>query len=282
VPHKADDDFMQQAAELIGSRLAKDLKLYVEYSNENWNPIFPQVVWQQQRGLEARLNASAAADDSADSQSYDAGLKFSIRRAAQAHSTFRRVLGETRVIAVVGGQSASSGLNDRLLSFYADRGINPLGGHPDALAIAPYFGQIYRPEDVDSRTMTVDDLLDDAEALIETSVGGDTRANRRVADKHDVSLIAYEAGQHMLALGGLENDPAFVQRLIAANRDSRMGRLYRKAHETWLKNGGGLAVYFNSCQTPSKYGTWGALEYQNQPLSKAPKMGTLKALVSGL
>ena len=84
-----------------------------------------------------------------------------------------------------------------------------------------------------------------------------------------------------LALGGLENDPAFVMRLIAANRDARMGQLYRKAHETWLQNGGGLAVYFNSCQTPSKYGTWGALEYQNQPLSNAPKMGTLKALVSG-
>jgi hypothetical protein len=258
VPHMADDDFIERAAELIDERLAHDLKVYVEYSNENWNPIFPQVVWEQERGLSANLNADAAPDDDEASQRYGAGLKFSIRRAARAHATFKRVLGTRE--------------NDT---------INPLGGKPDALAIAPYFGRVYTPSDVGAANMSVAELLDDAEALIETGVGADTRANRKVADKHGVDLIAYEAGQHLLAIGGLENDAAFVQRLIAANRHARMGQLYRKAHASWLKNGGGLAVYFNSCQTPSKYGTWGALEYQSQPTSEAPKHAALMGLVNG-
>ncbi len=29
---------------------------------------------------------------------------------------------------------------------------------------------------------------------------------------------------------------------------------------------------FASCQTPSRYGSWGLLEYQSQPLSEAHKM----------
>jgi hypothetical protein len=60
VPHMADDDFIERAAELIQAQLTADLKVYVEYSNENWNPIFPQVTWEQERGLAAGLNASNA------------------------------------------------------------------------------------------------------------------------------------------------------------------------------------------------------------------------------
>lgn len=280
VPHQADDDFVERAAELIRSQLAPDLKVYIEYSNENWNPVFTQVAWQGQRGLALRLNAGAAPDDDEDAQRYDAGLKFSVQRAAFVHSTFRRVLGASRVVAVLGGQSASSTLNDHLLSYYDDAGINPLGGRPDALAVAPYFGHIFSPAD-GARMTSVDALLDDAEAHIEASIAEATRANRKVADAHGVDLIAYEAGQHMLAAGGLENDAAFVQRLLSANRNPRMGELYRKAHATWLENGGGLAVYYNSCEQWSKFGTWGALEYQGQPLSAAPKMAALRAIANG-
>jgi hypothetical protein len=280
VPPMADDDFVERAAELIRSTLAPDLKVYVEYANENWNPVFPQVAWEAQQGLALGLNEGSAADDGEDAQRYDAGLKFSVQRAALVHSTFRRVLGASRVVAVLGGQSASSALNDQLLSAFDDTRINPFGGRPDALAVAPYFGRVYSPSD-GTEDLSVDDLLDDTEAQIETSVGEDTRANHEVASAHHVDLIAYEAGQHLLAIGGLENDKAFIERLLAANRDPRMGELYRKAHAMWLESGGGLAIYYNSCEQWSKFGTWGALEYQNQPLSEAPKMAALRALARG-
>jgi hypothetical protein len=280
VPHLADDDFVERAAELIRDELASDLKVYAEYSNENWNPVFPQVAWEGQRGLVSGLNEDAAPDDDEDAQRYDAGLRFSVRRAAFVHSTFRRVLGASRVVGVLSGQSASSTLNDHLLSYYDDARINPLGGRPDALAVAPYFGRIFTPDD-GAQDLSVDALLDDTEDQIEASVAADTRANRKVANAHGVDLIAYEAGQHLLAAGGLENDAAFIQRLLAVNRNARMGDLYRKAHATWLENGGGLAVYYNSCEQWSKFGAWGGLEYQSQPLSKAPKMAALRALATG-
>lgn len=279
VPHKADDSFIQQAAMLIKAKLASDLRVYVEYSNENWNSVFSQVDWEQEQGVALGFDTSDSPDDNADSKRYDAGLKFSVRRAARVHTTFRTVLGAARVVAVLSGQSAAPDLNSRLLKFYADSKINPLGGKPDALAVAPYFGKIYTRDDNVTKA-TVDTILDETEALIATSVGDDTQMNRKVADANGVDLIAYEGGQHLLAAGGLEDDDTFVQLLLQANRAKRMGELYRKAHAAWLKSGGGLAVYFNSCEQWSKFGSWGALEYQDQPLEKAYKMAALRALAT--
>ena len=278
VPHQVDDDYIQRAAQLIEQRLDASLKVYVEYSNENWNPIFSQVDWEKAQGLAARLDQVGVNSGEEQGADYWAGLKFSARRAAVAHATFRRVLGAGRVVAVLAGQSGSPALNDQLLESYEDRAINPVGGHPDALAVAPYFGTVYR--DDSASDLSVDDILDDAEASIEDDVAQATRDNRKVANKHGVRLIAYEAGQHLLALDGLEDDDDFVSRLIAANRDPRMGELYQKAHRAWVANGGELVVYFNLCQAPSKYGAWGALEYQDQPADEAPKWQALRVLAS--
>jgi hypothetical protein len=281
VPHQADDDFIQQAAQLISTRLDPALKVYVEYSNENWNGIFPQAAWEQARGLDAGLNkVGVFPNDDDDSGAYWAGLKYAMRRAARVHTSFRAALGDERVVAVVSGQSGFSDLNDQLLVSYEDVRVNPLGGHPDALAVAPYFGRVYQPDQDNADDLTVERLLSDAEAAIADSVARDTAQNHAVARAHHVRLIAYEAGQHILATGGLENDMGLVERTIAANRDPRMGDLYRKAQRAWQDHGGELAVYFNSCEAPGKYGSWGALEYQDESAADAPKWAALRALAA--
>ena len=276
VPHQADDDYVQRAAQLINERLDKRLKVYVEYSNENWNGIFSQVQWEQKRGLE--LGLDALGDHDTDSAAnFWAGMNFAVRRAAFVHAAFKRVMGQ-RAVSVLSGQSANSGLNDMILTAYEDRDVNPLGGEPDALAVAPYFGLIY--DDPDSAdAITVAKILADADSSIAERVTQDTKYNRDVADSHGVQLIAYEAGQHVLAAGGLENNKEIVQRMIAANRDPKMGELYRKAHRAWMQSGGELAVYFSFCEAPGKYGSWGALEYQDQPTTEAPKWAALRAIM---
>lgn len=282
VPHQADDDFIERAAKLIGTGLDKGLKVYVEYSNENWNGMFSQVMWERERAFDAgldRIGAFSRGEDDVDDDAADywAGLKYSVRRAAAVHTIFRKELGQGRVVAVLAGQSANSALNDELLQFYEDKKINPLGGAPDALAVAPYFGKVYG-EDDDADAISVERILNDTDASIAESVGKDTRQNREVADQHDVRLIAYEAGQHVLAVSGLEDDDALIERMIKANRSPRMGELYRKAHRVWQENGGELVVYYSSCQAPTKHGAWGALEYQDQPLTDAPKWAALQSI----
>jgi hypothetical protein len=275
VPHQADDDYIQRAAQLISEKLDKRLNVFVEYSNENWNGIFAQVQWEQARGVAEGLD-QLRSYGSADETEFWAGMNFSVRRAGFVHSVFRRVFGE-RAVTVLAGQSANAGLNEAILNAYEDPRINPIGGRPDALAVAPYFGRVYlEPEDAD---ITVAQILADAEDSIQELVVDATKENRRVADDHDVHLIAYEAGQHVLIAGGLENDPELVQHMIDANRSPRMGELYRQAHRAWLDNGGELAVYFASCEKPGKFGSWGAREYQDQPQSEAPKFAALRAIM---
>jgi len=277
VPHQADDDYIQRAAQLINEKLDKKLKVYVEYSNENWNGIFSQVQWEQTRGLELGLDDLGGGHDSEDAGNFWAGTNFAVRRAGFVHSVFKRMLGQ-RAVAVLAGQSANPGLNDAILSAYEDAEVNPAGGKLDALAVAPYFGRIYDDPDA-ADSITVDKILSDADSSIAELVGKDTASNRAVADSHGVDLIAYEAGQHVLAAGGLENDKEVVQRMIEANRNARMGDLYRKAHRAWMQSGGELSVYFSFCEAPGKFGSWGALEYQDQPSSEAPKWAALLAIM---
>jgi hypothetical protein len=277
VPHKADDDYVQRAAKLIADTLDDELKVYVEYSNENWNGIFTQVQWEQARGIEAKLN-NLREYGSPEEMEFWAGMNFAVRRAAFIHKAFRAALGE-RAIRVLSGQSANSGLNDAILSAYEDERINPLGGQPDALAVAPYFGRIYNEPDKAS-SITVARILADAEESIAELVTKHTRENREIADTHGVHLIAYEAGQHVLIAGGLEKVDGMVEKMIEANRDPRMGELYRKAHRAWQEAGGELAVYFSSCEAPGEFGSWGALEYQDQPAADAPKWQALRDIMN--
>jgi len=280
VPHRADDDFIERAAALIASKLSPDLHVFVEYSNENWNSVFSQVHWEAERGVELGLNQVRDYAGEDDSARYWAGLKYSVRRAAVAHAAFRAALGAERVVAVIAGQNGSSSLNDHLLSFYQDHVINPLGGQPDALAVAPYFGRAYRAPDDDPDQLTLAKILADTEASLDDQVAEATRRNRAVADAHGVRLIGYEGGQHIVAAANLHDDEQLVDRLIAANRAPEMAEFYERAHQAWTDNGGELLVYFNSCEAPSKFGAWGALEYQGQPPSAAPKWRVLSELAA--
>ena len=42
VPHAADDDYVRNLAQLVEQQLDPDLRVWVEYTNEAWNSIFPQ------------------------------------------------------------------------------------------------------------------------------------------------------------------------------------------------------------------------------------------------
>ncbi|MEP7146656.1 MAG: hypothetical protein ABI792_06570 [bacterium] len=45
IPHKADNNYITQMADLIRNNLNPNLKIYVEYSNELWNPTFEQTTY---------------------------------------------------------------------------------------------------------------------------------------------------------------------------------------------------------------------------------------------
>jgi hypothetical protein len=76
----------------------------------------------------------------------------------------------------------------------------------------------------------------------------------------------------LIAYGDAQEDRAFVNKLIAANRDPRMRSIYMHMLDAWYSaSGNGLFMAFNFAETPSKFGMWGLLESQEQPMSAAPK-----------
>ena len=88
-------------------------------------------------------------------------------------------------------------------------------------------------------------------------------------------LIAYEGGQHLVGHGGAENDEALTKLFAAVNRHPRMYDLYRKHLNHWFAEGGGLYGVFSFVGAPSKWGSWGVLEYQDQPASQSHKYRAL-------
>ena len=99
-----------------------------------------------------------------------------------------------------------------------------------------------------------------------------TRDNKALAERFGLRLVAYEGGQHLVATGALMNNEALTEKLIAANRNPRMAQLYDKMFDAWFSESGNeLLVLFNSAELPTKYGSWGLLESQEQLPEKAPK-----------
>jgi hypothetical protein len=279
VPHRADDGYVEALAQLIKARLKSQRKVYIEYSNELWNGIFSQTQWAAEQGCKAGLNKLGKYTGSCneDGPRYWAGIKWNARRTGEIIAIFDRVFAgdKARVVRVIAGHAHNDHMNDVLLSALEDKAINRAGTRADVLAIAPYLGGGLASDLTEQGKMAsvgVSDLLDKLEALLPSDVAEATRNNYKIAQQHSVRLTAYEGGQHLVAPGESQGNEAFVDKLIAANRNPRMRSIYARMLDAWYENSGqGLMVLFNFAETPSKYGAWGLLESQEQELSKAPK-----------
>ncbi|MFA4887349.1 MAG: LamG-like jellyroll fold domain-containing protein [Candidatus Nanoarchaeia archaeon] len=164
----------------------------------------------------------------------------------------------------------------------ANEKLNPTNEKIEAIAIAPYFGASIADDLVDKNevdSITVNQILDRAELDIQTNVNNWMTTMSHYATTHTVQLLAYEGGQHLRATNAGLNNDVLTQKLIAANMDPRMKELYTLYLTQWKQVGGGLFVHFSSIVKPTKWGSWGLLEYTGQPASEAPKYQAVKEFV---
>ncbi|HRD72788.1 MAG TPA: hypothetical protein PK216_07175, partial [Aquimonas sp.] len=109
-------------------------------------------------------------------------------------------------------------------------------------------------------------------AIAETA--GWIASHRSAATARALSLIAYEGGQHLVGIFGVENNNAITDLLTSANRDPRMGQAYASYLAQWNAMGGELFVHFTASGDYSKWGSWGAVEFLDQP--DTPKQQALR------
>jgi len=257
MPHLADDDFVRRFATLVRNRLPPQRKVYVEHSNEVWNGMFAQARYARERGLALGLSKDG----------YEAQLRYHAQRSLEIFRIWEQVFGGSdRLVRVLGSHFANPWASETILGW---RGAYR---HADALAVAPYFGRqfsaparapevrTWRPERlIEACRGEIDLALDQVEALA-------TMARSRGLD-----LIAYEAGQHLAGRGGTQSDTALTRLFVSTNRHPDMKSLYERLLVGWHTRGGGLMLMFSFVSSSGKWGSWGLLEWQDQPRERAPK-----------
>lgn len=277
MPHTATDEYMTKFAQLVKNKLNPKLKVYVEFSNEVWNWQFPQTNYALQQG-QARWGRDKK----------DAYMQWYGMRTAQMCDIWKKTFASQnhRVVCVMGTQTAWKGLENAALDckYWIAEGNKPCYQHGiDAYAIAAYFGaDLGAPEN----SQAVESWLNDADGgfakaieqlkkgkLLPKSTDSLTDNYKNftyhatVAQKRGLQLIAYEGGQHIVGREGVENNEKLTNFFIKLNRHPAMYDLYTQLLNDWKKAGGKLFIHFVDIGKPSKWGSWGALEYLEQKSS---------------
>jgi len=267
MPHRADDDFVRRFATLVRDGLPPDRKVYVEHSNEVWNTMFEQARYARDRGLELGLSRNE----------YQAQLRYHSQRSVEIFRIWEQVFGGSeRLVRVLGSHFASPWASETIMDW------GDAHRHADALAVAPYFGRRFAsPKMVhEVQSWSPEHLIEACQSEIDTlleRVGDLTR----MARARGLKLIAYEAGQHLAGHSGSENNTALTDLFVAANRHPAMRQLYERYLSGWHQHGGGLMMIFSFASRPGKWGSWGILEWQNQPRAHAPKFDAVMDYLEG-
>jgi hypothetical protein len=273
IPHRVDDDFVRQFATLVKNTLDPRLKAYIEYSNECWNSMFSQTAYCDSMGTADKLDPS-------NTHPWEAGWRWYGRRSKQIFTIFEQVFGGTdRFIRVIASQM-NSYVTDLKLS------QDSVYLKTDAVAIAPYFGGVFDAAETQTtvQNWTVSQLLDSCQKDITGNVRKAIQDHLDLIAQYSgkgasMKLAAYEGGQHLVGVGGAENNQTLTDLFIAANRDPRMYDLYVQYFEQWASMGGTVFCQFSSLCSPSKWGSWCVLETPLQDTSTAPKYRALMEMI---
>jgi len=207
IPHMADDGFVQETARMLKDTVFRDLKIYVEYSNETWNTAYPfgadgigQTDWVQDQGVGLGF----------DGDPWKAGHQYTAYRSAGIWRIFEMVFGSEsadRLLKVLATQSCNPYVTELRMTALLDPTINPFGVMPDVLAIAPYFGGGMADDLVSEGvvdTIGVPEILARAATHLRNGSLEEVAAQKEAADTHDLWLVSYEGGQHLAGTLGNE------------------------------------------------------------------------------
>jgi len=237
----------------------------VEYSNEVWNGMFLQNRHAQQQAKALGLGPAE--------RPWEGAAMFHARRSVEIFRIWEEVLGSRdRLVRVIAWQAAGG-------AYWSDKMVLASGEawrQCDALAIAPYISFMPSPTGKKNPSdevakWTLAQVLDYTETNALPACIGWMKAQKQVADKYKLKLMCYEAGQHLVGVGGGENNEALTRLFHAANRDPRMGAIYARYLDAWRDLGGDLCCIFASTGAWSKWGSWGLLEFADQLPQDVPK-----------
>ena len=263
MPTMANDDYVRQFATYVRDHLHDEAKVYIEYSNETWNTIFFQYNYCVQEGKKLGYSGSDA----------EISAKFHAHRAKQMFAIWEEVFGsEQRLVKVIGGFHYGGAHYAKTILEHEE-----VYKEADAYATAPYFAHDYggtRAEWV--KKATPSEIFAD----MQNEVAFSNKMTKEIVDQVDtfaLDTVAYEGGQHMAPIfvwqtnTFYQNDDVLVNKLAWLNRQPQMYDIYQQHFDGWKAAGGRLNVTYSAVTNYGRYGSFGLLEYANQPLASAYK-----------
>jgi hypothetical protein len=259
MPHRADDDYVRRAASLFGERLDPRLGLWIEHSNEVWNPTFDQAAYASQQGMAQGLGKEPNV----------ARWRWHAKRSREIFAIWSQPFaGGKRLTRVLGTQSGNAWGTRQLLA-------DPVVDSTDALGVSAYIGLTpsgdSKPSAAEVARWPLERVFEHLEQQLELFEEHLTE-QRRWCARHGLLLAGYEGGQHMVGVGDAATRDAALERLLTqANRDERMGLVYRRLFDRWQDAEGDLLCHFSSVSPPSRWGHWGLLEHHDDAPALRPK-----------
>ena len=276
VPERADDNYITQMATVLHDSLVTDQKIYIEYSNETWNPSY--TVWHYAALEGAKLGYGP--DSSA------MALKFTAKRAADVFRIFNSVFGadSTQLVRVLATHGHNVYSGNTLMDAFNNPAINPTNVKADVLAVAPYFGgEIFQTLIGEGRmdTISVEEVLDSMRVSSHRDLTLILNDYLPSAAANNLQLIAYEGGQGMQPFGDEANNPSVTRIMLEANRHPEMESIYREHYAQWFDGGGGMYVTMDFVDQYDNFNAYGNLEYLDQDPATAPKWLAMFETITG-
>ena len=273
IPHMANEEYVRKLSKYVTTHLRRSLKVYLEHSNEVWNWRFPQAHYASKRA-EKRWGK------------HNLGyVQWHAMRTVNACSWWRTSQSNNNpLICVLGLQAGSPRVASIVLEcpLWENGPCHKKG--IDAIAIAAYFtgcldgvagwnkpnmSQFVRTwfSDKDGGMYKAYEqtlngkYFDCARSL--NAMYKKYQLFKNTAKKYGVSLLAYEGGQHITGNGRkmIQDDKDFINFHLRFNRTDYMRRLTLENFEKWKSAGGDLFMYFDDFGSPSKWGSFGSMDY---------------------
>ena len=310
IPHRASDAFIDALAVQLRDNFTADRKIYLEYSNENWNGIFQQNVEIPRQfcpsfadlaagcqndgvpgnGIACERDPNTFSLGAAQSPCFQALVRAWGDRSVQIFDRFDVVFGGSarqRLVRVIAAQAANADLGRQVMARNATGQSFSVASRTDVYASAPYFGTEYctpdsgiNPDTSPAVYASASAFLDNVETQGLSRARGFMTSSKAMLSTNfsgsGIRHISYEGGQHLAGIGGFTFNSTCNSIFDAANRSPRMETIYRSYLSDWKANGDEFTQFY-SVGRWGVFGYWGALEFQDQDVSTAPKYQALLA-----
>lgn len=305
IPHRANNAFIDAFATILRDEFRSDRRIYIEYSNENWNgifsqgreigsqfcPSFPDLAANCQldgvpgNGVACEIDPNTfAIPQPAGAACFQALVRAWGDRSVEIFQRFDSVFGAAarqRLVRVIAAQAANPDLGRQIMARNVTGQGFSVASRVDAYASAPYFGTEYctpdngiNPDTHPAVYASDTAFLDHLESAGLARARGFMQQSRSMLSTQfpgsGIRHIAYEGGQHLAGVGGFTFNATCNARFDAANASPRMQTLYRSYLSDWRANGDEFAHFYNVGRW-GPFGRWGALEFQDQNPATSPK-----------